>query len=52
MLVRLRHKTVRDISEQLDRYGFNTAVGRLMELTNAILKARQAGFWAMAWSTS
>jgi len=43
MLVRLRHKTVRDISEQLDRYGFNTAVGRLMELTNAILKARQAG---------
>jgi leucyl-tRNA synthetase len=42
-LVRLRHKTVRDVSAQLDRYGFNTAVAALMELTNAIVKARQAG---------
>jgi leucyl-tRNA synthetase len=42
-LVRLRHKTVRDVSAQLDRYGFNTAVAALMELTNAISKARQVG---------
>jgi leucyl-tRNA synthetase len=42
-LVRLRHKTVRDVSAQLDRYGFNTAVAALMELTNAISKARQMG---------
>ena len=42
-LVRLRHKTVRDVTAQLDRYGFNTSVAALMELTNAISKARQAG---------
>jgi len=42
-LVRLRHKTIRDVSAQLDRYGFNTAVAALMELTNAISKARQVG---------
>jgi leucyl-tRNA synthetase len=42
-LVRLRHKTVRDITAQLDRYGFNTAVAGVMELTNAISKARLAG---------
>ena len=43
VLVRLRHKTVRDITAQLDRYGFNTAVAGVMELTNAISKARLAG---------
>ncbi|HEY5274079.1 MAG TPA: class I tRNA ligase family protein, partial [Acidimicrobiales bacterium] len=42
-LVRLRHKTVRDVSAQLERYGFNTAVAALMELTNAISKAKQVG---------
>jgi leucyl-tRNA synthetase len=42
-LVRLQHKTVRDVSADLERYAFNTAVAAVMSLTNATVRARQAG---------
>lgn len=35
-LVRLRHKTVRAVTEDLEGLRFNTAIARLMELTNAL----------------
>jgi leucyl-tRNA synthetase len=42
-LVRLRHRTVRDVGRHLDAYAFNTAVSSLMELTNGIMAARRSG---------
>ncbi len=42
-LRRARHKAVRDVTRDLDRYAFNTAVAELMSLTNEISRARQAG---------
>jgi leucyl-tRNA synthetase len=35
-LVRLTHKTIRGVTEDLDRYRFNTAISKLMVLTNEI----------------
>ena len=43
ILRRARHKAVRDVTGDLDRYAFNTAVAELMTLTNEISRARQAG---------
>jgi leucyl-tRNA synthetase len=42
-LRRARHKAVRDVTRDLDRYAFNTAVAELMSLTNEISRARQGG---------
>ncbi len=42
-LVRLRHRTVRDVSRDLETYAFNTVVSSLMELTNGIYSARRHG---------
>lgn len=35
-IVRLRHKTVRAVTEDIEALRFNTAIARLMELTNAL----------------
>jgi len=42
-LRRKLHQTVRKVSLDLDRFEFNTVVSSLMELTNAIAEAREAG---------
>ncbi|HVB05375.1 MAG TPA: leucine--tRNA ligase [Acidimicrobiales bacterium] len=42
-LRRARHKAVRQVTQDLDRYAFNTAVAEVMSLTNEISRARQGG---------
>lgn len=41
-LVRLCHKTIAEVSEDLERLRFNTAVARIRELTNAVQGLKQA----------
>lgn len=38
-LLRIRHKTVRAVTEDIEALRFNTAIARLMELTNALTGA-------------
>lgn len=42
-LNRTRHRSIRHASEDLDRFQFNTALSRLMELTNGLYQYVQAG---------
>ncbi len=42
-LRRATHVTIRDVGEDYDLFHFNTAISGLMELSNAIGKAREAG---------
>jgi leucyl-tRNA synthetase len=42
-LQRQRHRTVRAVTEDLDDFRFNTMLARLMEYTNALGRAREAG---------
>jgi leucyl-tRNA synthetase len=42
-LQRKVHQTIRQVSNDLESYEFNTVVSGLMELTNAIAEAREAG---------
>ena len=32
------HKTIKNVTEDLERFSFNTAIAKLMELTNALIK--------------
>jgi leucyl-tRNA synthetase len=43
VLERTIHQTIRDLDRDLERYAFNTAVAKLMALTNAITRAARAG---------
>ena len=38
-LTRLMHKTIKGVTEDMDRMTFNTAISKLMEMTNAIYKS-------------
>jgi leucyl-tRNA synthetase len=40
------HMTIRDVTEDYTAFHFNTAIARLMELTNALVAARQKGLAA------
>jgi leucyl-tRNA synthetase len=42
-LVRATHKTVKGVTEDLDRFRFNTAISKLMVLTNEMRAALDAG---------
>ncbi len=42
-LVRLTHRTIKGVTEDLDRYRFNTAISKLMVLTNEIRRSLDAG---------
>jgi leucyl-tRNA synthetase len=42
-LRRLTHKTIRRVSEDIERFRFNTMVAALMEYTNYLTKAKEAG---------
>lgn len=39
-LVRLRHKTIKKVTDDLERFHFNTAISALMEYINALQKER------------
>ncbi|MBM3122757.1 MAG: leucine--tRNA ligase, partial [Chloroflexi bacterium] len=43
LLRRRTHQAIRRISNDLERFEFNTVISSLMELTNAIAEAREAG---------
>jgi leucyl-tRNA synthetase len=47
-LRRLRHKTVKKVSEDLERFRFNTMVSALMEFANALGERFRAGAWKTA----
>ena len=42
-LRRMTHRTIRDVTRDLESYGFNTVVSSCMKLTNAIFDAERAG---------
>jgi leucyl-tRNA synthetase len=42
-LRRATHKTVRRVTEDIERFRFNTLLAALMELTNTLMKARDGG---------
>ncbi|MDA8146433.1 MAG: leucine--tRNA ligase [Thermaerobacter sp.] len=42
-LLRTAHRTVRRVSEDMERFSFNTAVAAIMELVNAAYAYREAG---------
>ena len=48
VLVRLRHRTVKGVTEELERFRFNTAISKLMVLTNEIRSALDGGAGARA----
>jgi leucyl-tRNA synthetase len=55
-LRRLTHKTIRRVSEDVERFRFNTMVAALMEYTNYLTKAKEAspvdaGAWREAMDT-
>ena len=51
-LVRLRHRTVKGVTEDLERFRFNTAISKLMVLTNEIRSALDGGGGALASSAA
>jgi leucyl-tRNA synthetase len=42
-LQRATHKTIRAVTEDIEQFSFNTMIARLMELSTAMQKARDAG---------
>jgi leucyl-tRNA synthetase len=50
-LVRMRHRTVRVVTADYERFRFNTAISRMMELTNEIRRTLDAGGGARETAT-
>jgi leucyl-tRNA synthetase len=48
-LRRLTHQSIRHVTEDFERFEFNTIVSTLMELTNALYKYRDLTFGTLAW---
>lgn len=48
-VIRLRHKTVRKVTEDYHRLSFNTAISALMEYTNELYKLKVDGFSDEVW---
>ena len=46
------HTTIREVSVDYEAYHFNTAIAKLMELSNAIGKARDAGLGSEAYAAA
>ncbi len=44
-LERLLHKTIRQVSERIEGFRFNTVVSALMEFTNALYERQRTGHW-------
>ncbi|MGI8423155.1 MAG: leucine--tRNA ligase [Chloroflexota bacterium] len=47
-LTRLRHKTVRKVGDDMERFRFNTMVSTLMEFANVLGERHRAGTWKTA----
>ena len=43
-LQRITHQTVRKVTEDLERFRFNTMIAALMEFTNYLAKAKETGY--------
>jgi leucyl-tRNA synthetase len=48
-VIRLRHKTIRKVTEDFYRLSFNTAISALMEYTNELYKLKVDGFSDKIW---
>jgi leucyl-tRNA synthetase len=48
-VIRLQHKTIRKVTEDYHRLGFNTAISALMEYTNELYKLKVDGFSDEVW---
>jgi leucyl-tRNA synthetase len=46
-LIRLTHKTIKGVTEDMERFRFNTAISKLMVLTNEIRASLDAGAGAL-----
>jgi leucyl-tRNA synthetase len=52
-LRRQTHQTIRKVTEDLERFGFNTAIAALMEFVNTLFKVRETPvFGSRAWLDS
>jgi leucyl-tRNA synthetase len=51
-LIRLTHKTIKSVTEDMERYRFNTAISKLMVLTNEIRSTLEAGGGARGAATA
>jgi len=49
-LARVRHATTKAVTEDLETFSFNTAIARLMELTNALSKAKADAWQSEIWN--
>ena len=47
-LERLRHKTIRKVSERVESFRFNTMISSLMEFTNFLMERYRRGKWRTA----
>ena len=48
-LRRRTHRTVRKVTEDFERFGFNTAIAAMMELTNHLVRVRETLAGSPAW---
>jgi len=49
-LQRKTHQTIRAVTQDMEDFAFNTIIARLMELTNALMKARETSLYGTdAW---
>ncbi|MCS7235530.1 MAG: leucine--tRNA ligase, partial [Armatimonadota bacterium] len=48
-LRRKTHRTIRKVTEDFERFGFNTAIAAMMELTNHLYRVRQVLEGSPAW---
>jgi leucyl-tRNA synthetase len=44
-LRRWTHRTIESVSEDMEAFAFNTIIARLMELTNALIKAKESALY-------
>jgi leucyl-tRNA synthetase len=52
-LLRVTHKTIKKVSEDLENMGFNTAIAAMMETVNELYKIKtEYGFGATEWASS
>ncbi|HLB95136.1 MAG TPA: class I tRNA ligase family protein, partial [Nitrospiria bacterium] len=52
-LRRRTHQTIRKVTEDLERFGFNTAIAAMMEFVNILFKVRETPvFGSQAWQDS
>jgi leucyl-tRNA synthetase len=51
-LLRAMHYAIKSVTEDMETFSFNTAIARLMELTNALSKAKPAYWESDLWDES